>query len=197
MVLLQAASVLYAVGSVVIRGFGIFEVWNLVSTVVVVLLLQVQRSLLTEVFSGRAVEEHDSRLGRHRTLYLAVIGLGALQLGLVLLVLLTVGGSAELPDNAVIAGLLFLIAAGASLYAAYGTLVSLSALMLAPGDGARRATARDWLWRNAFATGIVAVMNLADGLRNDTAGSLLAASVLVSVLDVAWPALTRRALQES
>lgn len=195
--LLQAASALYAVGAVVLRGFGIFEIWNLAGTVLVVLLLQVQRSLLTDVFSGRAVPEHDARLSRHRTLYVAVIGLGAVQLLLLLLVLMTAGGTAELPDNAVIAGLLFLVAAGASLYAAYGTLVSLSALMLAPGDPARRATAREWLWRNAFATAIVAVMSLVDGVRENTAWSLLAASVLVSVLDVAWPALTRRALQDT
>jgi len=189
--LLMAALVLYAVSELVLRGAGSLIVFSAVVSVVTAALLWHQRHLLRGLFAGRAVSADDGWLRRYRLLYAVVIVAGLLLWGVYLLALL-VPGAVGTPQ----ALLLILIAWGASLYATYGTAVALARLFTAPEDAALRASAREWLGRNALASGVFAVMNLVP-VQGTERGPLVltAAYALVAVLDVAWPLLTRAALR--
>ncbi|WP_027481052.1 hypothetical protein [Deinococcus pimensis] len=187
-----AALALYAAGSLALRGLDVLTGWSALVTLVSAALLVYQRLLLRGLFRGEAADGDDGRLNAWRGLYIVVLISGLLMLALYLLVLLA---PQDVPNPEALA--LLLVATGASLYATYGTFRAMNRLFVAPEDASARVSAREWLGRNALATGVVAVMNLVPirGVPDTTPLTLTLAYALVSLLDVAWPLLIRAALR--
>ncbi|AFZ67382.1 hypothetical protein [Deinococcus peraridilitoris] len=194
---LQSALILYALASLALDPLNAFSLWTAVASGLSALLLGSQRALLRELFLGRGIEEFDERLRRFRALFPWVLGMGAAQLLLLTLLFLAdpVRDGAQHP----VATLLFIVAGGASLYASLGTFRALARGFTSPQDLGVRAGLQEWLVRNIIAGGVFFLMNLATSLQLEGSWSwprLLPSAlyVVLGVLDVALPFLTRQAL---
>lgn|GEM_PF-4934298 len=177
-----------------------FVWWSVGTTVLALVVLQAVRLLLPDLFARRAVKLEDARYQRFRTFFPWLIGADAALLGMFTLLLLLAP-----PDvsGMLTPGVLFtlLIAWAASLYASYGTYLSLARAFLQPDQAVAHVTLREWLLRSIIASVVLTVMSVNEEIRTGQAEQTLmvvklGVTVVAAALELTLFFLIRRAVRD-